>query len=419
MESLKTTTDQEPTLSDHDREKVRLHLQKLLESPAFAHSNRSQGFLRYIVEEALAGRAAQIKERNIGVDVFGRDQNFDPQQESLVRVGAGEVRKRLLQAYQKNFDDGVQIELPVGSYCPKFKICDVAQETVVEPAPALSLFQASRSVNATPRLLLSLGWTKRRRLTLCAFLLCAGSVTVLIPRVLPLRPPLDLVWQVFAKHQQPVLIALPAPLIRAVDFPDSPDTSHSAQGVAAPKITVLDEYYTGTGAGWAAARFAEQLAFRHQPFIIRFGNSVSFPDVEHSPAILLGGGSSLLGTQMTSKLRYRLIFEDGKPVIVDTFNKGKEWSIPQNQPISEQQEGYTLISILRRTDSGYPLMVVAGIQPADTQAGAEFLTNNQYLLAFTQVAPKDWQSKNCQIVLHNPLYGNSPGRPSVTAWYVW
>jgi hypothetical protein len=418
MDSLKQTTDQESILSDHDRGKVRLHLQKLLGNPAFAHSNRSQEFLRYIVEEALAGRAAQVKERNIGVDVFGRDQNFDPQQESLVRVAAGEVRKRLLQAYQKNFGDGVQIELPIGSYCPKFTINDVALDAP-EPAPAPSLFQASHRFNAAPSLLLSLGRMKRRRLTLCAFLLCTGSVAVLIPCMLSLRSPLDLLWQAFAKHKQPVLIALPAPVIMAVGFPDSLDTSHSAQGVAPSKITVLDEYYTGTGAGWGAARFAEQLAFRHQPFILRFGKNVSFPDVEQSPAILLGGGSSLMGTQMTRNLRYRIIAEDGKPVIVDTFNRGKEWSTPRNQPISEQQEGYTLITILRHTDSGYPLMIVAGMQPADTQAGAEFLTNNQYLLAFTQVAPKDWQSKNCQIVLHNPLYGNSPGRPTVAAWYVW
>jgi hypothetical protein len=412
------TTDQEPTLSDDDRGKVRLHLQKLLESPAFAHSNRSRAFLSYIVEEVLAGRASQIKERNIGVDVFGRDQSFDPQQESLVRVGAGEVRKRLLQAYQKNLGDDVQIELPIGSYCPKFRINDAALPAP-EPTPASSLFQASRNFKVAPGPLVSLGRTKRWRLILCAFLLCAGSVAILVPRMLSLRPPLDLLWQIFAKHKQPVLIALPAPKIMAVGFPGSLDTSHSAQGGAHYKITVLNEYYTGTGAGWGAARFAEQLAFRHQSFIVRFGYNVSFPDVEQSPAILLGGGSSLLGTQMTSKLRYRLIAENGKPVIVDTFNKGKEWSIPGNQPISEQQEGYTLISILRHADSGYPLMVVAGMQPADTQAGAEFLTNNQYFLAFTHVAPKDWQSKNCQIVLHNPLYGNSPGRPTVAAWYVW
>ena len=110
---------------------------------------------------------------------------------------------------------------------------------------------------------------------------------------------------------------------------------------------------------------------------------------------------------------------DSELALFEHYSKGKEWSTPRNQTNSEQQEGYTLISILRHADSGYPLMVVAGMQHADTQAGAEFLTNNQDLLAFTQVVPKDWQSKNCQIVLHNSLYGNSPGRPTVAAWYVW
>ena len=82
-------------------------------------------------------------------------------------------------------------------------------------------------------------------------------------------------------------------------------------------------------------------------------------------------------------------------------------------------EGYALITILHSTDSGLPLMVVAGLSPADTRAGAEFLTSNLYLQRFTKVAPKKWLRKNCQIVLQDFAYGDSPSRPNVVAWYVW
>lgn len=421
--------DPELCLSEKDQERIRLHLQKLLESRAFAYSKRSQSFLRYIVEETLAGRSAQIKERNIGVDVFGRDESFDPQQESVVRVGAGEVRKRLLQAYYMNFGDGVQIELPIGSYCPKIKVDDAVHLVPGDSpvTPASSPMQPSRTLYDSPDLETSSGfhpsfdWVKRgsRILYAATFLLCAGVASILITHKLEQKQPLDQLWQEFAERKQPVLIAMPTPRAVNVDSTNSLDISHSAKEVSANNLNLLEGTYTGTGAGWGAARFAEQLAFRHQPFIIRFGNEASFPDIEQSPTILLGGRTSLLGIQLTRNLRFRLVHDDNKAAIVDTFGKGKEWSIPWDQPPAERKEGYTLISILHNSDSGYPVMVIAGLHAVDTQAGAAFLTNNQYFEAFAQQAPKDWQKKNCQIVLHNPVYGNSPGKPTIAAWYVW
>src|SRR5271165_2721253 len=99
---------------------VRAHLDHLLASQAFAGSRRSQEFLRYVVEEALGGRGNQIKERNIATDVFGKGEDFSSHSESIVRVNAGEVRRRLKTAYESGCDDGVVVDLPLGSYQPVF-----------------------------------------------------------------------------------------------------------------------------------------------------------------------------------------------------------------------------------------------------------------------------------------------------------
>ncbi len=404
------TTDQDPDLSDQERARIRLHLEKVFESHAFARSQRSQCFLSYIVEETLAGRAAQIKEWNIGIDVFGRDENFDPQAESIVRVGAGEVRKRLAQAYQEGLEDGVRVELPVGSYRPQFKL-----EDIPHPDPKAAVAAIARS----PRLPHIL-WMRGGRgvLYVCAFLFCAVAAALILPGFIRPRAPLDPLWNKFAGHKQPILIALPSPSVAEIFDSHPIDPDHSTGHGDVSGLKVLTGYYTGTGAGWAAARFAEQLALHHQQFILRFGKDVSYSDVEQYSTILLGGFTPL-GMQMTSSLRYRLIPEIDKNEIVDSRGTGREWSIPSYQTPPESREGYTLISILHNPVSGYPLMIVAGLQPADTQAGAEFLTNNEYFRAFMQVAPKDWEEKNCQIVLHNHIYGNSPGKPIITAWYVW
>ena len=403
------TTEQESNLSDQDRERIRLHLRKLLESRAFAHSHRSQAFLRYIVEEALAGRAAQIKERNVGVDVFGRNENFDPQEESIVRVGAWEVRKRLLHAYQADFGDGVRIEIPVGSYCPTFRLESSAAPVPRRiPAPAAWHFVIP-GISAKIR--------DHQWLCLAASIFGVGTVLFFLLGVLRPRTPLDLLWQSFAMHKQPVLLALPEPRVWNMKYPELLFSNH-AKEIPIDAVSPVDSY-TGAGAGWGAARFAEQLASRHQQFIIRFGKDVSFPDLAQSPTIIFGGQSSPLSVQMTSNLRYRLISESDKAVIADTRIKGAQWSNSGNKPLSGMHEGYALITILHSTDTGLPLMIVAGLGPADTRAGAEFLTNNSYLQELTKAAPKNWLKKNCQVVLQDVAYGDSPGRPNVVAWYVW
>ncbi len=71
------------------------HLRQLFESPAFKGSRRSQQFLQHIVDQTLAGQSEQLKERNLGVALFGRDPAYDTGEDAVVRVTASDVRKRL------------------------------------------------------------------------------------------------------------------------------------------------------------------------------------------------------------------------------------------------------------------------------------------------------------------------------------
>src|SRR5579862_3454750 len=74
---------------------VRDELSRVLSSHEFRSSKRSQDFLRYVVEHTLAGHADMLKERTIGIEVFGRSTSYEPSDDATVRVKAGDVRKRL------------------------------------------------------------------------------------------------------------------------------------------------------------------------------------------------------------------------------------------------------------------------------------------------------------------------------------
>ncbi len=102
-------------------DEVRAQLERVLSSTAFAGSNRLQLFLRHVTEQTLAGQADRLKGYSIGLEVFGKDPSFDAQADSLVRVEAGRLRKKLEQYYQgEGANDPIEIRLPKGGYAPSF-----------------------------------------------------------------------------------------------------------------------------------------------------------------------------------------------------------------------------------------------------------------------------------------------------------
>ncbi len=96
------------------------HVQEITEGKAFRGSDRCGRFLAYIIGQAIAGRFEALKERVIGIEVFGRSPSYDTSEDAIVRVTASDVRKRLLQHYGRNGTASkFHISLPVGSYVPE------------------------------------------------------------------------------------------------------------------------------------------------------------------------------------------------------------------------------------------------------------------------------------------------------------
>ena len=103
------------------RAQVEEQLKGVLASASFAGALRSQGFLRFIVDETLAGREDRLHAYTIGVNALGRSEDFDPQADPIVRVEAGRLRRRLERHYlTEGVGDPVLIEVPKGGYVPEF-----------------------------------------------------------------------------------------------------------------------------------------------------------------------------------------------------------------------------------------------------------------------------------------------------------
>src|SRR5580704_7536586 len=103
-------------------EKTTGQLTRILASRAFRQADRLKRFLAFIVEETMAGRGERLKEFAVGVEVFGKDDSFDPRNDPIVRVQARRLRAQLARYYhEEGHDDEVVIELPKGGYAPVFR----------------------------------------------------------------------------------------------------------------------------------------------------------------------------------------------------------------------------------------------------------------------------------------------------------
>jgi tetratricopeptide (TPR) repeat protein len=116
---------------------VQSALDRILASESFRTSPQLGGFLRYVVEAALGGRAASLKGYTIGVEALGRDPGFDPQLDPIVRVEATRLRRAMERYYAgSGSDDPVVIDLPRGTYVPTFRRRATAPKPQPSPVPA-------------------------------------------------------------------------------------------------------------------------------------------------------------------------------------------------------------------------------------------------------------------------------------------
>ena len=114
---------------------VRETLERLLASETFGRSERARKLLRYLVEREQAGEADRLKGFSIAMDVFGRDGDFDPSTDAVVRVQAGRLRE-LLQQYFANegIAEPVRIAIPRGGYVPAYELNAIRLPEVAKPA---------------------------------------------------------------------------------------------------------------------------------------------------------------------------------------------------------------------------------------------------------------------------------------------
>lgn len=378
-------------------EVVQRELDRLLASPAFRGSKRCSDFLRFVVEASLNGSVDRIKERTIGVEVFGRKPDYDTSEDAIVRVRANEVRKRLAQAYQElGSPADVVIDLPAGSYAPEFRYVTNPVTALLTPPPAPS--------------------TRAKRLqkwTYAAFwMILVALVIAVVTWAIP-RSPYERFWTPVLGSSGEVILCAAHPVVFTMSAElrdeETPTVDRS-------DLNRDEEHYVGIGDAQAMARIAAFLSSHGKHFQLRLGNDTSFTDLRSAPAILIGAFTNQWTMQLTRDLRF--VFErdaSGRIWVQDQQPPGQRFEYQRTNPPMD----FVIISRIFDSPSGRLVVSAAGLAHFGTQVAGEFLTTPDYLNEALKKAPSGWESKNLQLVLRAEVRGKAPGPPTLVAIHVW
>ena len=194
-------------LDGEKRQQILHELENILESRFFRSAGRSKQFLSFVVQHKLDGHTELLKERTIGVEIFERRHDYATGDDPVVRVQAGEVRRRLHEYYQATpTEPSVHIELPVGSYSPLFR-----ESSTAAPSHTASFHPPSPEPEAQKKKHPIGHWAI---VAMCSALAVAIGIALLaFHRTAVRESASDQFWKPALATHQAVLICLAAPVV--------------------------------------------------------------------------------------------------------------------------------------------------------------------------------------------------------------
>jgi hypothetical protein len=408
-----------------EAEKVEIlrQLDRLLNDPHLSHSKRFPSFLRFIVQEELKGRGDQLKERTIGVEVFGRDANYDTTSDPIVRVTATEIRKRIAQYYQDSgSSDELRISLPPGSYVPHFEWTrpsavapPAAAAIVAEPQPPLNTSvsdQLGVISDRTPAI------TRRARVS---WPIAAGLLLLVLGVAgwswVSLRPSaLDRFWAPVLVSGDPVTVCFPQSRLDGITLRDAADPLQQHR---------LDEQMNGVIRDdlQPLVSISGLLEMRHQRYNLMGEDATTLTDLRQGPAIFIGAFDNAWTLRLTRGLRFRF-GNDSQMAhfwIEDTQSPAHtHWDIDRNvQEATNNYRDYAIVARFRDANTGKLAIVAAGIARGGTIAAGEFLTQPGDMEAVRAKAPRNWAGENMEFVLSTEIIDGRSAPPKIEATYFW
>jgi hypothetical protein len=408
-------------------------LEKVLQSHTLQNSESLKAFLRFVVEKTVDDEDVLLKEYTIATEVFGRNDDYDPRIDSVVRVQAGRLRTKLHEYYTtEGKSDQIVIDLPKGHYHPVFNCPHPESAPEISPASPGKTNGADSNGHATTAVAANghphvEGIPARAGGRAIILLLC-GLVVLLGVAVLMLyssnrelrrqatTPSADpslntedfkTIWGPFIDDPEPPLLVLSNPTVyrfvneadpgalaqRAIQMTpeqtralvNAPEFKGQWAGGQTPRLIPSLGMYTGMGEAIGVYRLTDLLRTSNKTILLRQSRQVSAADLKYRNIILLG---SIYVNEWTRKLPSVENFNYTFSATIENRDPlpGEERVYkPQfNEQTSELAVDYALITVKPNVSGEHAVMTLAGIFSEGTEAAAEFITTRNHLAVLGQ-----------------------------------
>ena len=408
--------------SDYEKGAVEQQLEHLLASPLFNSSKRYGQFLRFVVARVLDGQGSQLKERVLGIEIFERQADYDTNTDPIVRVTAGEIRKRLDQYYQDpKHSQEIRLFLSSGSYAPHFSWPGhpngFPDGATAAPANGLAVLKTEPiAAPANPADLKSARFSARAII----LLISAALILALAGAWAALRQPrptlVQQLWQPFVTSAEPTLFCLAdQPQYASIRLRDSADPQHVTILPDTMVTVIIDDVDP-------LVNIAGMLRTSGKNYRVLGESSTNLTDLRRSPSVFIGAFDNGWTLRLTAPLRFHFGNDASmtKFWIEDRNNpEQREWLLTREQQRTEDYKDYAIVARFTPPDTDQVSVVAAGIGRGGTVAAGEFLVNENRMQEILKQLPADWQKKNIEVVLETQVIQGRSGPPRVKAVHVW
>jgi hypothetical protein len=404
-------------LSDDEKSAIREQTARLLANPHFSQSRRFPPFLRYVIEKTLSGEEDLLKERTLGVEIFGRRPDYDTASDPIVRVTAGEIRKRIAQYYQDpGHEHELRIALPAGSYIPQFHWPSATpsaakEENSTETEETAPHKPSARVDQPPPR---HHFWTTLTAICLALVILSGGGYWLWRSSQ---HSPFDFFWGPVLNSSDPVLLCIAdQKQYSNIELIDSSDQSR--QVILPDNLTavVIDDLNP-------VVKVAGILQAHGKKYSLRGESATNLMDLRAGPTLFIGAFDNAWTLRLTKPLRYHFAndAEMNHLSIVDSNAPAtSRWTVDRTQQIATNNyRDYAIVARFTDGNTGRLAVIAAGVGRGGTIVAGEFITDPANLSELMRTAQVASGKKNMEIVLSTQIIGGEPGSPKIEAAYFW
>jgi len=407
-----------------DRAAILTELERILAHPLFKNSRRYPNLLRYVVEQTLDGHPGELKERTLGVEVFGRDPNYDTNLDPVVRTTAAEIRKRLAQYYQDPHHEAeLRIDLPLGSYAAKFHT--FVEKPVSVPIVPTAVVTESTPLALTPQVLVPRTRPSRRVRLLGVSAIAALGILFAGWKLWPVHTALDRMWSPVLDSPSAVLLCVGQRPFTGFSATEPQSSPGPVPNLSGPQTTLFQLYYLGSQNValpdvTTLGRLSGLLQAKGKEYHIRGESSTTFEDLRDGPVILIGAFNNDWSMRLMGPRRFSFERDGDTFWIKDLQNPSdKTRAVNYSMPYLKLTEDFALITRVLDPVTERMVMLAGGLTGYGTMAAGEFLSNPAYMETIEAQAPANWAHKNVQIVISTKVINGQSGPPKALTAHFW